>query len=184
MRENVYQDLSQFSLPESFRGRPAWIVQLWWLVQAIFFNTSPQFMYGWRRFLLKSFGAIIGRAVLIRPSVRITYPWKLRIGDHAWIGDNVELYTLARIDIGAHAVVSQRSYLCTGSHDYRTINFAITAKPIVIEPEAWIASEVFIAPGVTVGKGAVVGVRSLVLGDVPANAICVGSPAAVIGNRY
>jgi putative colanic acid biosynthesis acetyltransferase WcaF len=84
----------------------------------ILFRTSPQFLYGWRNFLLRLFGAKIGKKVIIRPSVKITYPWKLSIGDYSWIGDDVDLYTLGEIDIGNHVVISQRSYLCTGSHDY------------------------------------------------------------------
>src|SRR5438105_4960330 len=102
------QDLSAFSLPAEFRGRPAWFVQLWWLVQSTLFRWSPQFMYGWRRLLLRLFGATIGRSVLVRPTARITYPWKIRIGDYSWIGDDVVLYSLGEIDIGAHVVVSQK----------------------------------------------------------------------------
>ena len=89
-----YQKLDRFRLPLDFRGRSAAVVQLWWLVQSILFASFPQFMYGWRRFLLKLFGAKIGNGVLIRPSVRVTYPWKVEIGDRAWIGDHAELYSL------------------------------------------------------------------------------------------
>src|SRR4051812_46747933 len=111
------QDLSEFRLPEHFRGRPAWLVQLWWLVQSTLFGLSPQFMYGWRRFLLRLFGARIGDKVLVRPTARITYPWKVSIGNHSWIGDEAILYSLGEIEIGANVVISQRSYICTGSHD-------------------------------------------------------------------
>src|SRR5690349_20928742 len=110
----MIQDLSRFRLPSDFRGRAAWQVQLWWIVQASFFAWSPQVAYGFRRWLLRCFGAQIGRAVLIRPSVQVTYPWKLRVGDFAWIGDGAVLYTLADIEIGSNAVISQGSYLCGG----------------------------------------------------------------------
>ncbi len=179
----VIQDLSRYSQPQEFRGRPAWFVQLWWIVQSLLFNTSPQVLYGWRRFLLRAFGAKIGKNVLLRPSVKTTYPWKLVIKDHAWVGDNVDLYTLGPIEIGVNAVVSQGVYLCTGTHDYLDPTFAIVAKPIIIEDEAWVAAQAFVAPGVTVGKGAVVGARSLVLKDVPSRAVVAGSPAKVIGTR-
>jgi len=177
------QKLDTFKLPSSFRGRNTLVVQLWWFVQASLFACSPQFLYGWRRFLLRIFGAKIGDNVIIRPSVKITYPWKLAIGDNAWVGDNVELYTLGEIKIGNNAVVSQRSYLCTGSHDYRKKTFDIYAQPIVIEDEAWVATDVYIAPGVTIGKGAVIGARSSVYKNMPCDMICIGSPAKPIRGR-
>jgi len=133
-------------------------------------------MYGWRNFLLRQFGAQIGQGVLVRPTVRITYPWQLKIGDRAWIGDFVELYNLGDIEIGADAVVSQNSYLCTGSHDYSVPSFDIYAKPIVIEPEAWVAADVFVGPGVRVGRGAVIGARSTLLQDAPEYMIMAAEP--------
>lgn len=177
MTDRRVQDLASHRLPENFRGRSAFQVQLWWIVQSLFFHTSPQFMYGWRRFLLRLFGAKIGKGVLIRPSVRTTYPWKLEIGDGAWIGDFVELYTLDRITIGADAVVSQFTKLVTGSHDYTKPSFDMMTKPITIEKEAWVSANCFVAPGVTVKRGAVVLACSLVLRDVPELAVVAGQPA-------
>ena len=159
------------------------IVQLWWLVQSILFRTSPQFLYGWRNFLLRLFGAKIGKKVIIRPSVKITYPWKLSIGNYSWIGDGVDLYTLGEIDIGNHVVISQRSYLCSGSHDYLKTDFAIYQKPIKIHDQVWIATDVFIAPGVTIKEGSVVGARSSVFENIPSNKICTGTPAKIIRER-
>ena len=97
-----FQDLSSFRLPDEFRGRPSWYVQLWWLVQSLLFHTSPQALFGWRRFLLRLFGAQIGKNVLIRPSVMVTYPWKVSIGDYSWIGDDAVIYSLGDIRIGSH----------------------------------------------------------------------------------
>ena len=122
------QKLNSFKLPNNFRGRNAFVVQLWWLVQSLFFKNSPQFLYGFRRFLLRLFGAKIGKKVIIRPTVRITYPWKVVIGDFSWIGDDVVLYSLGEIEIGENVVISQKSYLCAASHDYLQSNFAIFAK--------------------------------------------------------
>jgi putative colanic acid biosynthesis acetyltransferase WcaF len=177
------QNLSMFKLPRLFRKRSAIVVQFWWFVQATFFKLSPQFLYGWRRFLLRAFGANIGANVIIRPSVRITYPWNLTIGDYSWIGDYVDLYTLGEIKIGSNAVISQKSYLCTGSHDYKRNDFPIWAKKIVIEDECWLATDVYVAPGVTIGKGTVVGARSSVFKDLPAGKVCIGSPAMVVKER-
>lgn len=183
MRTGALQDLSTFRNPEGFRGRPAWFVQLWWLTQSLLFHTSPQFMFGWRRYLLRLFGASIGRGVLIRPSARVTYPWKLSIGEYAWIGDHVDLYTLGPISIGENSVVSQGCYLCTGTHDYKRSDFAIHASAIVIGAQTWLAAQVFVGPGVTIGKGAVVGARSLVLDDIPEDMLVAGHPAVVIRSR-
>jgi putative colanic acid biosynthesis acetyltransferase WcaF len=177
------QDLKTFRLPPDFRGRSGLSVQLWWLVQATLFRGSPQVMYGFRRWLLRRFGAKIGAGVIIRPSVKVPYPWKLRIGDSSWIGDDVVLYCFADITIGDDVVVSQKSYLCAGTHDYRLPGFDIRASPIVIEDQAWVAADVFVAPGVTIGRGAVVGSRSSVFTNLPAMMVCVGSPARPVHAR-
>lgn len=179
----MYQKLNNFTLPYNFRSRSTLYVQIWWFVQGALFSCSPQFMYGWRAFLLRCFGAKIGKKVIIRPTVRVTYPWKLKIGDYSWIGDHVELYTLGSITIGKNSVVSQKSYLCTGSHDHRSELFDIYQKPIVIEDEVWVATDVYVAPGVTIGRGAVIGARSSVFNDMPSGMICVGHPAAPIKRR-
>ncbi len=174
--EPVWQDLARFRLPPGFRGRSAWVVQLWWLVQSLLFQPSPQFAFGFRNALLRLFGARIGRGARIRPSASITYPWKLEIGDRAWIGDQVVLYSLGPIRIGADAVISQRSYLCAADHDPEDPAFAIRARPVVVESQAWVAADCFLAPGVTIGRGAVIGARSSVFSAMPAGMVCFGSP--------
>jgi putative colanic acid biosynthesis acetyltransferase WcaF len=180
----VYQDLSRFNMPPDFRGRPQWMVQLWWLVESLLFRNSPQILYGFRRFLLRLFGAQIGKRVLLRPTAKVTYPWKLKIGDYAWIGDDVVLYTLGEIEIGAHAVVSQRSYICAADHDHLKPDFPIRSRPISIGAQAWVATDVFIGPGVSIGTGAVIGARSSVFRDVPPGVICHGTPCKVVSERH
>lgn len=180
---NPYQHLDTFKLPPGFRGRPGWYVQLWWIVEALLFAPSPQFMYGWRRWLLRRFGASVGEGVILRPTVRTQFPWKVSLGDHAWIGDDVVLYSLGPIDVGAHAVVSQRSYLCTGSHDPEQLDFPIYYQPIVIGEGCWIATDVYVGPGVTIGDGTIVGARSSVHRSLPGGKVCLGNPARVIRDR-
>ena len=175
--------LKKFQLPPNFRGKSKIMVQLWWFVQAIFFKLSPQVFYGWRRFLLRIFGAKIGKNVMIRPTAQITYPWKISIGDYSWIGDNVVLYSLGEIEIGSNTIISQRSYLCTGSHDYTKVDFPIYAKKITIEDGCWLATDVFVAPGITIKKGTIVGARSSVFKDMPENKVCVGNPAKFVRDR-
>ncbi|TBW09315.1 colanic acid biosynthesis acetyltransferase WcaF [Azotobacter chroococcum] len=181
--KNTIQDLNSFRLPHNFRGRSAFIVQLWWIVESLLFKKSPQFAYPFRRWLLRLFGAKIGHGVIIRPSVTTTYPWKLTIGNHAWIGDDVVLYNLGDIHIGDNAVVSQGSYLCTGDHDYTKPDFPIRARPITIDSQAWVASQVFVSPGVRIGKGAVIGARSSVFNNMPPLMLCLGSPCKPIKKR-
>lgn len=177
------QDLASFRLPDGFRGRSALQVQLWWLVQATLFRGSPQFAYGFRAWLLRLFGARVGVKTVIRPSVRVTYPWKLTIGDYAWVGDQAELYSLGEIEIGAHAVVSQRSYLCAADHDHRQADFPIRARAVRIGAQAWLATDVFVGPGVSIGEGAVIGARSSVFKDMPAGMVCMGSPCRPVKPR-
>lgn len=178
-----FQDLSTFSMPTGFRGRPGWYVQLWWIVQATLFRGSPQFAYGFRAYLLRCFGAKVGRCCVIRPTATITYPWKVELGENCWIGDDAVLYSLGPITIGPNSVISQRSYICAGDHDYRIVDFPIRAREVKIGAECWVATDVFVAPGVTIGDGTVVGARSSVFTDLPAQMVCVGSPCKPIKSR-
>src|SRR3981189_2049591 len=109
------QDLRSFTVPPEFRGRPAWYVQVWGLVQATLFGMSPQFMYGWRNLLLRRLGASPGGGVHGRPSARITYPWKVSIGDWSWVGDGAVIYSLESIIIGRNVSISQRCYFWQGT---------------------------------------------------------------------
>jgi putative colanic acid biosynthesis acetyltransferase WcaF len=172
-----YQDLARFKVPTGFRGRSALVVLLWQLVQTTLFACSPQPAYGWRRLLLRLFGAKVGTGVIVRQTARITYPWKVVFGDYCQVGDHAEIYSLGPIAIGRNAVVSQRSYLCAGTHDHHDLAFPLMAGSIVVEDEAWIATDCFIAPGVRVGLGAVVAARSTVLADVPGAVVVAGNPA-------
>lgn len=183
MMTREFQDLERFRVPPGFRGRTGFVVLLWQLVQSTLFGLSPQPLYAWRRALLRLFGAKIGRKVLVRPTARVTYPWKVEIGDCSWIGDHAELYSLDRISIGRNAVISQRSYLCTASHDMDDLAFGYITAPIIIGDQAWIASDVFVAPGVTVGRGVVIGTRSTVFDNIPDEFVAYGQPARAIRKR-
>jgi putative colanic acid biosynthesis acetyltransferase WcaF len=178
------QKLDEFKLPANFRGRSGLVVQLWWLVQGSVFRWSPQILYGFRRWLLRLFGARVGKGVLVRPTATFTYPWKITLGDHAWVGDDVVLYSLGEITVGNHAVISQRSYLCAGTHDYRSRCFDISSPPITIGDKAWLAADVFVAPGVSIGRGTIVGARSSVFSDLPEMMVCKGSPASPSHPRF
>nr|WP_321221276.1 WcaF family extracellular polysaccharide biosynthesis acetyltransferase [uncultured Psychroserpens sp.] len=179
----MYQNLKTFSVPGDFRGKSKVTVQLWWIVEKTLFAWSPQFFYGWRRFLLRSFGAKIGKGVLIRPSAKFTYPWKVSIDDYTWIGEDCILYSLGNITIGKHVAVAHGVYFNTGLHDYTKESFDIGHKEVIIEDEAWITNDVYIAPGVRIGKGCVIGARSNVFKDMPEGFICYGNPASAVKKR-
>jgi putative colanic acid biosynthesis acetyltransferase WcaF len=178
-----YQDLKYFKDPPTVRGKSIAIVLLWKLVQESLFAWSPYFLYGWRRFLLRLFGAKIGRGVHVRPSARITYPWKLIIGDYSWIGDDVVLYTLGEIMIGSNTVISQLSYIYAAGHDFTIPSFDTYLKPVHIGNQVWVATDVFIAPGVSIGDAVVVGARSTVLNNLPEAMVCYGNPANPVKPR-
>ena len=181
MEVRQFQDLSRFG--GTTRGRAAWRAQVWWLFQALFVLPTPQFMFGWRRFALILFGAKIGEHVLIRPGVRVTYPWNLTVGDYVWIGDNAILYSVAEISIGSHSVISQEAYLCAGTHDYHDVSFRFVSAPVRVAAECWISARAFIGPGVKVGYAAVIGAGSIVMKDVDPLAIMAGNPAKLIRKR-
>ncbi|MBY6048802.1 WcaF family extracellular polysaccharide biosynthesis acetyltransferase [Vannielia litorea] len=178
-----YQDLGSFRLPPGSRGRSAFVVQLWWLVQAVLVQSSPQFMYGWRAFWWRAFGATVGKGCLIRPSARVTYPWKVRLGANCWIGDRAELYSLESITVGDNACISQDCYICTGSHEPARLDFAYANAPVEIGSEVWIAAGAFVGPGVSIGDGAVIGARSLVLTPLEGGGIYAGQPARWVRQR-
>ncbi len=172
-------DLRRYDQSWFDRGRPGWYILLWWLVQAIVFPLTPHFWHGARAAVLRGFGARIGQGVCIRPTARFTYPWKVEIGDYSWIGDDVVLYSLDQITIGQHCVISQQSYLCTGSHDIHDPAFGLKTAPIRVGNGVWIAADCFIAPGVQIGANAVIGARSTVFNDMPEQQVCWGHPCRV-----
>ena len=155
----------------------------WMFVQALLFRPSFHNWYGWRRFLLRAMGAKIGRGVRIRPTVRIEIPWNLEIGDESVVGDHAILYSLGEIRLGRKVTVSQYAHLCAGTHDHTDPTFPLLTPPVNIEDGAWVATDAFVGPGVTVGAWAVVGGRATVTKDVPPGQIWAGNPARFIKLR-
>lgn len=155
---------------------------LWTLVMPVF-RFSPRLLWGWRRWLLRRFGAIIGDHVHIFPSVLITIPWNLNIGDNAAVGDRAILYALGPITIGRNATISQGVHLCAGTHDFRVSGMPLLKPPISVGEGAWVCADAFIGPNVRVGAMAVVGARAVAMKDVAAGSIVAGNPARQIGRR-
>jgi putative colanic acid biosynthesis acetyltransferase WcaF len=155
---------------------------LWTLMQPLF-RFSPRPCFGWRRFLLRCFGAKLGRDVHVYPSAMIYFPWNLEAGDESAIGEYAFIYNLGPVTIGARATVSHRTHLCAGTHDHTKPDFPLLRPPIAICAQAWICADAFVGPGVTIGEGAIVGAGSVVMKDVKPWMIAVGNPARTIKRR-
>lgn len=163
--------------PTSFGVGHLLLRGLWGVVWSLLFRPSPRMLHGWRRLLLRLFGARIAPGAKIYPSAKVWGPWNLTMEKGAVIGPDVDCYCVAPISIGEQTTVSQYSYLCAATHDFEHPDFPLVAKPIVIENQVWVAADVFVGPGVRIGEGAVVGARSTVSSDLPPWQVCVGSPA-------
>jgi putative colanic acid biosynthesis acetyltransferase WcaF len=121
----------------------------------------------------------VGRGVVIRSRVNITFPWRFECGDNVWIGDEVYILSLAMVTIRSNVCLSQRAFLCTGSHDFRKETFDLITKPITVEDGCWIAAGAFVGPGVNIGGGSVVAAGAVVIKDVAAGTLLGGNPARV-----
>lgn len=164
------------------RGRPAWVESIWLLAQLLLVR-SPLSVAAVRLVVLRLFGARIGRGVTIKSGVRVKFPWRLQMGDHCWIGEDVWLDNLAEIRIGHHCCLSQGAYLCTGSHDWGRAHFDLVVKPIILEDEVWIAARSVVGPGVTAGRGAVLGLGSVATRDLLSWQVHQGLPAKPVKPR-
>ena len=156
---------------------------IWGAAYVLLFRPSPRPLHEWRSFLLRCFGAKVGRGVCVYGTARIWAPWNLELADYSSIGDGAICYSMAKVTLGEKAVVSQGSHLCTGTHDYTSPTFQLYALPITIGERAWVCAECFVGPGVSVGAGAVVAARSVVTKDMPEWTVCAGSPCRPIKPR-
>jgi len=159
------------------------IARVLWGCAEVLFRLTPRSLHGVRCWILRMFGARIGNRVHIFPTVRVFFPWNLIVGDHAAIGDRVDIYNLDKAHIGNRTTISQGAYLCGGTHDFESVRMELVKKEIWIGEDVWICAQAFISPGVRIGDGAVVGARSVVTRDVEAWAIVGGNPSRKIRNR-
>jgi putative colanic acid biosynthesis acetyltransferase WcaF len=155
---------------------------IWSIGRAVFWLT-PRPCFGWRRALLRLFGAEVGSQVNLYPSALIYYPWNLRIGDWSSIGEWALIYNLGMISIGQRSTISQRAHLCAGTHDYRDPTMPLLKPPIQVADDAWICADAFVGPGVSIGEGAIVGARAVVTKNVLPWTVVVGNPARCVKER-
>jgi putative colanic acid biosynthesis acetyltransferase WcaF len=176
-------DLSQFNNAAFCRGAPRWKEFMWRLLQQGLFTIDWLKMYDTKRSILSCFGAQIEHGVVIKPNAKITFPWKLSIGANSWIGEEVWLLNLDRITIGANVCISQRSFLCTGNHNWSSRSFDLVTKPITVGNNVWICAHVFVGPGVVIGDNSVVTAGSVVTANLPPGMICSGNPCIPVKPR-
>ncbi|HET6406504.1 MAG TPA: WcaF family extracellular polysaccharide biosynthesis acetyltransferase [Chthoniobacteraceae bacterium] len=172
--------LRDYDNSEFDRGASRWIEGLWLLTKFFFFLNSfpwPSFL---RVALLRSFGAQIGDRVVIRSGVNATFPWRLKVGNDVWLGEEVCLLSLAPIVIESDVCISQRAFLCAGSHDFRTPTFNLVTRPITVRSGTWIAAQAFIAPGVEIGAKCLISAGSVVLDTIAPGSLVRGNPAQVV----
>lgn len=157
---------------------------LWGIVWPLATWFLPRSMgMGWKRMILRIFGAHIAPTANIYSSVKIYYPSNLWMDEYSCLASDVDCYNVATIRIGAQSTVSQGAYLCTAGHDISNSRNPLTTKPITIEPQSWVAAGAFVGMGVTIGEGAVVGARAAVFKDVEPWTVVGGNPAKFIKKR-
>jgi putative colanic acid biosynthesis acetyltransferase WcaF len=176
-------DLSKFSAGGFDRGAGPFKEALWRLVSLGLFQLCPLKLSGLKRAVLRWFGASVGRGVVIKPEVKITFPWKLTLGNHVWLGEQSWLLNLAPITLEDNVCISQRAFLCTGNHDYKSPSFDLMIRPIRVEPGAWIGASAFVGPGVSVGTHAVLAAGAVAARDLESYGIYQGNPAVLIRKR-
>lgn len=176
------------NLAEAPGSREAWDRSLLWvlgwaIVEPLLVRNSLQLSSRLRVAVLRFFGATIGAQVITRPGLRVRFPWKLEVGDRSWIGEDVWLHNQDRLVIGADVVISQDSFVTTGTHAFRT-DMALRTRPIHIQDGVWVTSRSVVLGGLTIGKNALVLPNTVVRRDVPSNAIFGAAEGSVVGQRF
>lgn len=170
-------DLSTYTTGGYHPKSPLWKQVLWYYVNSLVFNTYWFPFSGLKVFLLRLFGAKVGEGVNIKPAVNIKYPWRLTIGNHTWIGEQVWIDNLKDVTIGSHVCISQGALLLCGNHDYTDPHFGLMAKEIHLADGVWVGARATVCPNVTLEEGAVLSVGSVANKDIPAYQIYAGVPA-------
>jgi putative colanic acid biosynthesis acetyltransferase WcaF len=156
---------------------------VWALVWGLFGSWTPVPLHGWRRFLLRLFGAKMSRTAKVYPGVKIWYPPNLEMEEYSTLGAESICYCMDRIKMEPYALVSQRGHLCAGTHDIDDPNFQLKARPITLGARSWIAAEAFVGPGVTIGEGAVLGARGVATRSLEPWTVYAGNPARALRTR-
>lgn len=163
-------------------GKPKEIC--WYLFKMFFFLTAFPYPSTLKVAILRMFDAKIGKGVIIKPRVNIVFPWKLRIGNDVWLGEEVILLNFEQITIGNDVCISQRTFLCGGNHDFKEPSMPYRNGPIILEDGVWIGASCFVGPGITISVDTVVSAGSVITTSLMANAIYKGNPAVFVKERW
>lgn len=175
-------DLSKYDNTWYYPGNKV-VCILWYFVNVVFFVSHIIPLSGLKVWLLKLFGAKVGRSVVIKPGVNIKYPWKLVIGDFSWIGEDVWIDNLEKVIIGSNVCISQGAMLLCGNHNYKKSTFDLIVGEIVLEEGAWVGAKSVVCPGVTLKSHAILAAGSVAAKTLDAYAIYQGNPAIKIRER-
>jgi putative colanic acid biosynthesis acetyltransferase WcaF len=175
-------DLSRAGIGKFVRGRSKLIEAIWILIDAIVIDNRANVFSGSRVFLLRLFGAKIGRNCRFLHATRIKFPWKLQVGDNCWIGEGVVIYNHDHVIIGNNVCISQETFIASGSHDLTTMD--LTVAPVIVKDGAWITSRCFIQKGVTVGSNVVVTPNTVVFKSLADGGIYGGNPCKFLRPRF
>jgi putative colanic acid biosynthesis acetyltransferase WcaF len=176
-------NLAAYSSAKFNRGAGRGTEFAWLVISLFLFRLCPFSLSSLKRMVLRWFGAKIGRGVVIKPQVKITFPWKLIVGDHVWLGEESWLLNLEKIEIGNNVCISQRAQLCTGSHDYKRPTFDLIVAPITVEDGAWLGAACWVGPGVTIGTHAVLTAGSVAGKSLDGWGVYRGNPAVFLRQR-
>jgi putative colanic acid biosynthesis acetyltransferase WcaF len=170
-------NLSQYNNTSFDRGAPRWKEALWWVVRSLLFAPWFPIASSIKVAALRAFGAEVGDGVVIRSRVNVSFPWRLSVGDDVWIGDEVQILSLDHVTLGSDVCLSQRVFLCTGSHDFSRESFDLMTEPITIADGCWIGAQAFVGPGVSFGKSSRCLAGAVVVKPVEAGTTVAGVPA-------
>ena len=158
---------------------------LWNVTWLLLFRSTPRgnLFRPWRVFLLRCFGAKLGKGANVLPSCRIWQPWKLEMGAYSCLSERVDCYNADRIRLGDQVTVSQDAFLCTASHDITSPIMELTTAPLILKDQCWVCARAIILPGVTLGEGCVVAAGAVVTKNIAPWTIVGGNPATALGKR-
>jgi putative colanic acid biosynthesis acetyltransferase WcaF len=179
----IEPDLSSYDNSWYSPGRGQFVRLLWFFLGLPILRSRLLPSSSIRSSLLRLFGSTVGRGVVLKPGIRVKYPWHLSIGDHSWIGEEVWIDNLTMVTIGTNVCISQAAYICTGNHDWSDRSFGLQVKAVAVEDGSWIGAKALVCPGVTIGQCAVVAAGSVVTSDIPSYEVHGGNPAQFLKRR-
>ena len=156
---------------------------IWSICHAVLYRTSPRPFHGWRTFLLRCFGAQMGSNCHFYPNSRVWAPWNLICAENVTAADGVDIYNPAPVRFGSHAILSQEAFVCGATHDYDDPRFPLLAYAMEFGAYSWICARAIVAPGVSVGEGAILGLGSVATRDLEPWTVYAGAPAQKIKDR-